>query len=133
MTTAVRVSLAIVFVSDMRKSVSFYRDVLGLPLAFESTHWTEFATGGAKLALHTAEAAAEPSSPSPAGHCRPGLSVPDLEQFHRRMVERKVACIQPPKDVFGVRIAQYLDPDGLTISVSQDREPGATAPAQDWK
>jgi catechol 2,3-dioxygenase-like lactoylglutathione lyase family enzyme len=30
-------------------------------------------------------------------------------------------CIQEPKDVFGARIAQYLDPDGLAISVSEER------------
>jgi catechol 2,3-dioxygenase-like lactoylglutathione lyase family enzyme len=42
-----RLSYAIVFVSDMSRSVAFYRDVIGLPLRFESPHWTEFATEGA--------------------------------------------------------------------------------------
>jgi hypothetical protein len=28
---------------------------------------------------------------------------------------------EEPKHVFGVRIAQYLDPDGLGISVSEER------------
>ena len=41
-----RVNYAIVFVSDMKRAVSFYRDVLGLPLKFESPGWTEFATDG---------------------------------------------------------------------------------------
>ena len=36
------VNYAIVFVSDMHRSVSFYRDTIGLPLRFESPHWTEF-------------------------------------------------------------------------------------------
>ena len=78
-----RVSYAIVFVNDMKRSVSFYRDVVGLPLKFETPGWTEFATEGATLALHV--------------------------------------CVQEPKDVFGARIAQYLDPDGLAISVSEER------------
>lgn len=39
------------------------------------------------------------------------------------MVERKVPCIQEPKELFGARIAQYLDPDGLAISVSESRRP----------
>ena len=47
-----QVNYAIVFVSDMQRSVSFYRDILGLPLKFESPGWTEFATEGATLALH---------------------------------------------------------------------------------
>ena len=47
-----RVSYAIVFVSDMKRSVAFYRDVIGLPLKFDSPEWSEFATDGATLALH---------------------------------------------------------------------------------
>ncbi len=42
-----RLNYAIVFVSDMKRSVGFYRDVLGLPLKFESPGWTEFAIEGA--------------------------------------------------------------------------------------
>jgi lactoylglutathione lyase len=116
-----RVGYAIVFVSDMRRAVAFYRDVVGLPLKFESPHWTEFATDGATLALHAADgpgAAADPHQ-TPAGRCRPGLSVPDLIAFHQRMTEHNVRCAQEPKETFGVRIAQYVDPDGLVISVSE--------------
>ena len=42
----------IVYVSDMQRSVAFYRDVLGLPLKFSSPGWTEFITGTTTLALH---------------------------------------------------------------------------------
>jgi len=115
MEVPVRLNYAIVFVSDMKRAVSFYRDVVGLPLKFESPGWTEFATDGATLALHASEGS------NPAGRCRPGLSVPSLDEFHNRMVERNVPCIQEPKEVFGARIAQYLDPDGLAISVSEER------------
>lgn len=118
-----RVSYAIIFVGDMNRSVSFYRDVVGLPLKFETPSWTEFATEGATLALHASEAT-NPMNEDPlkvaAGRCRPGLSVPDLDDFHRRMAEENVPCVQEPKSVFGVRIAQYLDPDGLAISVSEE-------------
>lgn len=117
-----RVSYAIVFVSDMKASLAFYRDVMGFPVRFETTHWSEFATEGATLALHLSEGSpAENASPGmePAGRCRPGLSVPDLAEFHRKMVERGVPCVQEPKVVFGVPIAQYTDPDGLVVSVSQ--------------
>lgn len=117
-----RVNYAIVFVADMKRSVEFYRDVIGLPLKFDSPEWSEFATDGATLALHRA---AEPSEPpeeeTRAGRCRPGLSVRDLDAFHLRMVEHHVTCTQQPKDLFGARIAQYLDPDGLVLSVSEDR------------
>jgi lactoylglutathione lyase len=119
-----RVSYAIVFVGDMKRSVAFYRDVIGLPLKFESPGWTEFATDGATLALHAAESpAAGHDDPRhlPAGRCRPGLSVPDLDAFHKRMLDHGVPCLEEPRTVFGARIAQYLDPDGLGISVGEAR------------
>jgi len=118
-----RVNYAIVFVSDMRRSVLFYRDTIGLPLRFESPHWTEFATDGATLVLHLAESSPPVSADDGprAGSCRPGLHVPSLGEFHLRMIERNVRCLQEPKDVFGSRVAQYADPDGLTISVGESR------------
>ena len=118
-----RVHYAIVFVSDMQRSVSFYRDVVGLPLRFESPGWTEFATDGATLALHAGEGANpdEGDRSHVAGRCRPGLQVPSLDDFHQRMVEQQVPCVQAPKETFGARIAQYVDPDGLVISVSEER------------
>ncbi len=64
-----RLNYAIVFVSDMKRAVAFYRDVIGLPLRFESPGWTELATDGATLALHSAEGSQEESP----GQCRPGL------------------------------------------------------------
>ena len=69
-----RVNYAIIFVSDMDRSVAFYRDVIGLQLKFESPGWTEFATDGATLALHTSHERAEDdtdrdSDSMPAGRC----------------------------------------------------------------
>ena len=117
-----RVDYAIIFVSDMARSVAFYRDVFGLPLRFETPDWTEFATEGATLALHRSEnvEGAEPDPrQSPPGRCRTGFSVPDLDEFHGRMQAQGVTCVQEPTNVFGALIAQYLDPDGLVVGVSQ--------------
>ena len=118
-----RINYAIVFVSDMKRSISFYRDVIGLPLKFESSHWTEFATDGATLALHVSDVPGPDAADSedlPAGRCRTGFSVSNLDEFHQRMVGHEVPCIQEPKEIFGARIAQYLDPDGMSFSVSQE-------------
>ena len=116
-----RVNYAIVFVSDMKRSVTFYRDVLGLPLKFETAGWTEFATEGSTLALHATEETARPDDNyERPGRCRTGFCVPDLDEFHKRMVEKNVPCIQEPKELFGARIAQYRDPDGMPLSVSEE-------------
>lgn len=111
----------ILFVADMSRSVAFYRDLLGIALRFESPEWTEFETGGTTLALHPGEGPPISGSASAPGQCRPGLSVPDLDAFHERVTGAGTRCVQTPRDVFGVRIAQYADPDGIVISVSEQR------------
>jgi lactoylglutathione lyase len=117
----VKLGYAIVFVSDMKRSVAFYRDVVGLPLRFESPHWTEFATDGATVALHSTAAPNPDEGPQkePAGRCRPGLTVPDLAAFHQRMMAKGVPCVEQPREVFGSKVAQYADPDGLAFSVGE--------------
>lgn len=121
---AVQINYAIVFVSDMKRSIAFYRDAIGLTLRFESPGWTEFATEGATLALHLSDS--RPPAPrdhhiEPPGQCRPGFRTADLSQFHQRMLANQVTCLQEPREMFGARIAQYVDPDGLVFSVSEAR------------
>ena len=117
-----RLSYAIVFVSDMSLSVSFYRDVVGLPLRYETAEWSEFATEGATFALHAAKGSAsgEDAGKAP-GRCQPGFSTSDLSAFHKRMTEAGVPCTRSPREEFGVAIAQYKGPDGLEFSVSELR------------
>ena len=119
-----RVNYVIVFVPDMPRSVAFYRDVVGLPLPFESPSWSEFEGGQTTLALHASKAPAERGNTPvdlPAGYCRPGFAVTDLAAFHGRMVQHGVRCLEEPKPVQGVLVAQYVDPDGLGFSVSEPR------------
>jgi hypothetical protein len=47
--------------------------------------------------------------------------VPNLAEFHKKMLASKVPCIQEPTQVFGAWVAQYVDPDGLPISVGETR------------
>ena len=117
-----RIKYSIIYVSDMTKSVAFYRDVIGMPLKFESPGWTEFNTDGATWALHQSDGRADKTSDPKAelaGRCRPGFQVPDLGKFHSGMVENNVTCVQAPTETFGALIAQYVDPDGLVFSVGE--------------
>jgi len=47
-----QIDYTMIIVSDMERSVEFYRDKLGIPLKFQTPDWTEFATGATTLALH---------------------------------------------------------------------------------
>ena len=64
-----KLDYTIVYVSDMDRSLVFYRDVLGLPLKFSSPGWSEFNTGTTTIALHATPAskAADQPGRTPAG------------------------------------------------------------------
>lgn len=127
----IRINYSIIFVSDMDRSVAFYRDIVGIPLKFTSPNWTEFATEGATMALHKAASVLhenEKADSEAAGQCRAGFQVPNLDEFHDRMVKSNVQCVQEPTATFGVKIANYVDPDGMIFSVS-----GARAVQQETK
>ena len=118
-----KISFPIVFVSDMKQATAFYRDVLGLPLKFESPGWTEFITEGATLALHatTVPAVERKAGEDPAGGVRIGFNVPDLDEFHQKMLANDVPCVQEPMVQFGAKLAQYTGPDGMVFSVGESR------------
>ncbi len=115
----VEFSHAIVFVRDMARSITFYRDVLGLPVRFESPEWTEFDTPGSTLALHLADDSSSAQNSVPAGICNLGFTVEDIDAFHQEMIAKGVTCLQLPEvEDFGGKLAGYADPDGLPFWVN---------------
>ncbi|HTM90181.1 MAG TPA: VOC family protein [Terriglobales bacterium] len=110
-----KLSYVIEFVGDMDRAVKFYRDVLGLPLKFNSPGWSEFSTGETTLALHPA------SDRNPPGKVELGFNVPDIQQFHAEMTGKGVQFpMKPTKQDFGGILAQFVDSEGASISVSGD-------------
>jgi catechol 2,3-dioxygenase-like lactoylglutathione lyase family enzyme len=118
---------ALVFVSDMERSVAFYRDVLGWPLTRQAPERTEFVSEGTILALRYASRpnGAAAVQGEIAGRCQLGFWVEDVEAFHHDMVARGTLCIQPPsEDASGAKFAVYADPDGLPFSVAGSLKEG---------
>ena len=130
-----KVDYVMVNVSDMGRSVAFYRDTLGLRLKFESPGWSEFETGPTTLALHGgtraagSEAAAK-GGPA-AGTCSLGFSVEDLKSTYERLRERGARFVMPPTEQRneGIHLAVCIDPDGLPVSFAEPIRHEATGPA----
>jgi lactoylglutathione lyase len=120
-----KVDYIMVNVSDMSRSVAFYRDILGLSLKFESPGWSEFQTGATTLALHLIRARAGGEGRAPAepgaGTCSIGFSVEDLEATHRKLTARGAQFVLAPTEQAneGIRLAVCIDPDGLAISFAE--------------
>ena len=116
---------AMIIVSDMTRSIEFYRDTLGVPLKFESPEWTEFITGTTTLALHIGGPPPKPTGPpsgeKTAGSCSIGFNVPDLDQTYEELKAKGVRFVMPPtaQPEHGIKLAVALDPDGLGISFAQ--------------
>jgi lactoylglutathione lyase len=111
-------------VSDMNRSVAFYRDLLGLKLRFQSPGWTEFDMGTTTFALHGAMPAAgvRIQSEEPiAGTASIGFGVENVDRSYQELKARGVQFVMPPtdRDAEGIRLAILLDPDGLAISLAE--------------
>lgn len=118
-----KVDYIMVNVSDMDRSVAYYRDTLGIPLTFASPGWSEFATGASILALHRVGAAAEGdlSVPPTAGTCSLGFSVENLDSVTAELQSRGAHFVMLPTEQpeEGIRLAVCIDPDGLAISFAE--------------
>ena len=113
--TPPKLKYIIEFVADMDRAVKFYRDVVGLPLKFESPGWTEFATGDTSFALHPA------SEKNRAGTYDMGFTVKDLPEFYEQMQAKGVKFpIPPTKQDFGGMLAQFLDTEGAHPSAGAE-------------
>lgn len=115
-----KLNYAIEFVADMDRAVRFYRDVLGLPLKFQSPGWSEFSTGETSLGLHPS------SEKNPAGSIQLGFSVANLGKFHQEMSAKGVQFSMPPtKQDFGGMLAQFVDSEGSRCSVAEQTSSAA--------
>jgi lactoylglutathione lyase len=110
----------IIYVSDMQRSIRFYRDQLGFPVKRESPEWTELHTGRTTLALHIAAPGDRPARPV-SGEAHIGLEVIDLDRFYEEKKAAGVVFRMPPAmQDFGRKMAVIADPDGLLISVTEE-------------
>ena len=127
-----QIDYTMIVVSDMDRSVEFYRDKLGIPLKFQSPQWTEFATGSTTLALHGGGIPAEgPPQGDPskvAGACSIGFTVQDVDKTYEELKARGIRFVMPPtqRENEGIRLAVAIDPDGLPVSFAQAIGHGAS-------
>jgi lactoylglutathione lyase len=115
--------MTIVMVSDMDRSVRFYRDTLGLSMRFQSPEWTEFAMGSTTLALHAGgKAQSAPGGKEQlAGTASIGFTVENVDATFNDLKSKGVRFVMEPteRQGEGIRLAVAIDPDGLGVSFAQ--------------
>jgi lactoylglutathione lyase len=110
-----RVGNIMLGVSDLTRSVAFYRDVLGLELQQQVPGFAFFSGGGVALVLS-----------EPLLKARPGLrgaveivfSVEDVRAAHMALTVRGLRFTSEPRQVTGnLWAANFDDPDGHHLSI----------------
>jgi catechol 2,3-dioxygenase-like lactoylglutathione lyase family enzyme len=116
-------------VKDVRRSISFYRDLLGLTLEIESA--PDFAlirvggqsggTIGLLAAWHANRKGTKNATRAQHAAIHVELSTDDLDGLYRRLRARGVRFHEPPHDEEWERAMVAYDPDGYTVEIAQGR------------
>jgi catechol 2,3-dioxygenase-like lactoylglutathione lyase family enzyme len=111
-----KVGAVILLVSNMEKSVRFYKDTLGLPVKTKSKDWTEFFNNNTVLALHPAK---KKSNLKTGTGMLVGFEVSDLDSTVKRLKEKRVKFFKKLKEEPFGKHAIVRDPDGHLISIAE--------------
>src|SRR5919205_296628 len=108
-----RIGAIILLVSDVKKSLIFYRDILGMELKKESEDWIEFVKHGTTvLALH-------PTKKRKINSMLVGFNVSNLESVCSELEKKEVKFYKKlTEEPFG-KHAIIKDPDGHFISLTE--------------
>jgi catechol 2,3-dioxygenase-like lactoylglutathione lyase family enzyme len=88
-------------VSDLKRAMDFYENILGLKKTGEWSNYVEFDVGGVELALQ------------PKGRFQIFFLVDDVDEAYKTFKERDVKFVTEPKNEYwGGRTAEFADPDG---------------------
>jgi predicted enzyme related to lactoylglutathione lyase len=109
-------AFTILYVDDMERETKFYRDVLGLTLAYATKGWTQFATKGAALVLHPTLADHKDMSPR-ASRTHVTFRVDDLTGEYARLIAQGVEFHAPPASAGFGKHATLVDPEGNEIDL----------------
>ncbi|MET0619789.1 MAG: VOC family protein [Thermoanaerobaculia bacterium] len=114
-TTGMKIGMLMLGVTDMNRSVAFYRDCVGLPVQFGNDEVTFLDGGGVTLVLQVRK-----ELPPPDGGNRTEIVLPveDIDEAHRTLRDRGAAFRVEPRLVTGDRLAaDFRDPDGHVLSI----------------
>jgi len=121
--------VVVLHASDLERSASFYRSIVGIPLVLgENEPRNDLWTGGAHAEiswfegayLHFAVVPAIPPQRPVTTGVQIGFRAPDLEAVHQRAVAAGVEVLHPPRQEPWGWTARYLDPDGNVVGVGGD-------------
>lgn len=114
----------ILYVADCEKSITFYRDVLGLPMRAQHETYVEFETGATILAINTKDSVREltgldiPEEKRSSQTFELGFIVEDVQAVIDHLRQHHVPIVvEPVQKPWGQTVAYVADPDGNYIEI----------------
>jgi SAM-dependent methyltransferase/predicted enzyme related to lactoylglutathione lyase len=102
-------------VSDLKKSIGFYQDLMGLVKKYEFKDYAGFDCGGVELGLKTWGEREKPREGEPCIN----FMVKDVDEAYRVLRDRGVNFTKEPSDtLWGSRMALCSDPDGHVLQLT---------------
>lgn len=108
-----------VFVDDQAASVAFYRDVLGLPLRFQTPDFALFDTGTATLMIEPGGDPDGDDGDLVGRFSGVSLTAPDIEATYASLVAAGVEFLHPPERQPWGMLTHFKDPSGNVVSAVQ--------------
>ena len=110
-----RIGVVMLGVTDLGRSLAFYRDTLGLPLRGTGGEFAFLDAGGITLALRETP---DLGAPSDDRRVEVVFSVEDIQAAHASLRSRGVEFRREPRVVTGDQhAADFRDPDGHVLSI----------------
>lgn len=107
-------------VSDMKKSVEFYRDILGLKVITLNDMWAEFDAGNLPLAIGAFGADMNPNAVKNCASV--ALAVDDIKKAVEYLKGKGVKVIQEVMAFDPCEMSTILDPDNNQIILHQRKD-----------
>jgi len=93
-------------VSDLKRAITFYENVLGLKKTGEWPNYATFDVGGVQFGLQ------------PHGKLEIFLTVDNIDKAYKELKEKGVTFLSEPKDEhWGARAATFVDPEGNKFTI----------------
>jgi len=126
-----RIDAVVLFVADLDRAKTFYRDTLGLQMKYEDQESAGFDFDPTLLLLLSIAGAQDLLSreavavPRPAGSSSQLVAfVDDVDALYTDLVAQGVEIVRKPIDrEWGLRTAHFKDPDGNIWEIAQSLDP----------
>jgi catechol 2,3-dioxygenase-like lactoylglutathione lyase family enzyme len=110
-------------VSDLSRSVHFYRDVLGMQVEHNMDHFAMLRAGDFGLALSSTLWEFEKKGEPKGVGMIPHFTTPNMDEFAARLKENGIPWLRAPvRESFGIE-AFFLDPDGFQWAILAPLKP----------